>query len=919
MGAVPGTDFLTMADAARIKGVSYHTVSRAVRRGRLPVQRLGRMALIAAADLEAWRPMTERRPRRYQRAEEGSVLHVFERAADESIDLARQYAAIVEEVLEDARSLDLATYLARCAERIAEGFGCIQVSIWSLEADGERRLALAARIRAGGAATRAGAERGEAALALGRDPALDELVANPRPRIVTALPRTVAAHLGIADRAGRTLVAPVRTFREQLGLLVAQQGIRALSDAELRVLERLLAQMAFGWEMLRDRTEREARIVALEAALDAAPVGVRVVSRSGWSLRNEQDRRFFPEHSDAATMVEAEIARTRAEGHRGGLMMQDEDGRHLDIETHPFTADASDAAGGGSPGGAIAITRDLSEAVAEHDDAERTIRALHREVESARAIGLLARRMQGAATPAAVIQQGASTIVEAVRGDGAMFELREDDGRFRRVPLGGEAEPEPSRQFHPMSYPSTVLALARRRPVLVARHLAATFEREIMEGMRWQSMLVVPLIARDEQLGFAMIGFTGDDLPERQVTELARDLAGSMADAIVAARTMERLEEHLRRVRTVLEQVPQAVLIVSGTEGALGFANPAAVDLWGWEPGRHPPSIMDLTMLDAGGAPIERDAHPLMLGIRTGRSFLGEPLTTRTRRGEVVDVLATIAPVLTPEGAIGGSVILVQERSQFRRMEEAKEAFVAMVAHELRNPVTAVMGSMQLLERRLARMPEGIDPAVRDRVAMLSRQVGMLGGLVSRLLDRSHLEFGHLDVAPVATDAVAIVQQASDDALALMGGRAIAVNAPSQLPVRWDEVRMGQVMANLLSNAARHGDGPVDVTVALREAAPGSAAGVRIVVRDRGRGIDPAIRARLASPRRHSPPAEPRPEGQGLGIGLYLSERIVAAHGGRMTMGDAEGGGAEIVLDLPAQAVTGQVSVMEGMLHYGDA
>ena len=61
--------YFTMADAAVFKGVSYHTVSRAVRRGKLPVQRIGRQALIAGADLDAWTPMTERAPKKYTRRE----------------------------------------------------------------------------------------------------------------------------------------------------------------------------------------------------------------------------------------------------------------------------------------------------------------------------------------------------------------------------------------------------------------------------------------------------------------------------------------------------------------------------------------------------------------------------------------------------------------------------------------------------------------------------------------------------------------------------------------------------------------------------------------------------------------------------------------------------------------------------------
>ncbi|MGN6483633.1 MAG: sensor histidine kinase, partial [Thermomicrobiales bacterium] len=201
--------------------------------------------------------------------------------------------------------------------------------------------------------------------------------------------------------------------------------------------------------------------------------------------------------------------------------------------------------------------------------------------------------------------------------------------------------------------------------------------------------------------------------------------------------------------------------------------------------------------------------------------------------------------------------------------------------------------------------------------------VGMMSGLVSRLLDRSRLEFGHLDIAPVATDAVAIVQQASDDASVLMEGRTIAVNAPAQLPVRWDEVRMGQVMGNLLANAARYGDGTVEVSMELVALAPeGDEARVRIAVRDHGPGVDPVVRARLFNPHRQHPGGsaiEPGPDGHGLGIGLYLSERIVTAHGGTIALADAQGGGTVVSLELPVSAPAGSAVGQDGARHPGDA
>src|SRR6266540_570598 len=90
--APTGGDVYTMAEAARLKGVSYHTVSRAVRRNKLPAQRLGRMALIAADDLRAWRLMRERAPRKYRRREPnpGATPALLDLASGERVELARR-------------------------------------------------------------------------------------------------------------------------------------------------------------------------------------------------------------------------------------------------------------------------------------------------------------------------------------------------------------------------------------------------------------------------------------------------------------------------------------------------------------------------------------------------------------------------------------------------------------------------------------------------------------------------------------------------------------------------------------------------------------------------------------------------------------------------------------------------------------
>ena len=99
---VTGTgDVYTMAEAARLKGVSYHTVSRAVRRGKLPATRLGRMALITSEDLREWRPMRERAPRKYRRREPNpeATPALLDLASAERVELASRLASLYEALL----------------------------------------------------------------------------------------------------------------------------------------------------------------------------------------------------------------------------------------------------------------------------------------------------------------------------------------------------------------------------------------------------------------------------------------------------------------------------------------------------------------------------------------------------------------------------------------------------------------------------------------------------------------------------------------------------------------------------------------------------------------------------------------------------------------------------------------------------
>ena len=132
MNEVTGTgDVYTMAEAARLKGVSYHTVSRAVRRGKLPATRLGRMALITSEDLRDWRPMRERAPRKYRRREPNpeATPALLDLASAERVELASRLASLSEALYAAAARMPEGEFFGLLAERLAGALGMRRVAI----------------------------------------------------------------------------------------------------------------------------------------------------------------------------------------------------------------------------------------------------------------------------------------------------------------------------------------------------------------------------------------------------------------------------------------------------------------------------------------------------------------------------------------------------------------------------------------------------------------------------------------------------------------------------------------------------------------------------------------------------------------------------------------------------------------------
>jgi signal transduction histidine kinase len=227
-------------------------------------------------------------------------------------------------------------------------------------------------------------------------------------------------------------------------------------------------------------------------------------------------------------------------------------------------------------------------------------------------------------------------------------------------------------------------------------------------------------------------------------------------------------------------------------------------------------------------------------------------------------------------------------------VEEAKETFLAILGHDLRTPLGAIYSSATfMLETGELEEPH------RTLTARIARSAKRSVTMVGDLLDftRSRLG-GGIPVVPTEVSLGRLVRDVVNEISAAYPERQIRVDTLGEPRGRWDAARLGQALSNVIGNAVQHGAEGTTVAVEIR----GQEEQVAVAVHNRGAVIPPEQLDGIFNPMkaRHSPRTASRtgPTGS-LGLGLYIAERIVSAHGGRIEVESSEAGGTTFTVRLP--------------------
>lgn len=285
------------------------------------------------------------------------------------------------------------------------------------------------------------------------------------------------------------------------------------------------------------------------------------------------------------------------------------------------------------------------------------------------------------------------------------------------------------------------------------------------------------------------------------------------------------------------------------------------------------------------------------------------------------------APIRDDTGAALGAIALYREvtdRQQSQREHDETQAsvialretvhqleeFVAVAAHDLRNPLAAALGKLQLSQRRLSRQRAEIDQMYPELAGLwrgvyrglddAAQSVQHLSQSVGVLLDVARAQSGRLDLRLQRCDLVELMRELVQLQSTAASGRDIqlAILAEQPVSVEVDTLRVGEVVANFVTNALKYSDAewPVEIEVGMDNGV------ARVAVRDHGPGLPPAEQARVWERFYRAPGVHPTSDhggGPGLGLGLHISKRIIEQHGGIAGVESILGAGSTFWFTLP--------------------
>jgi signal transduction histidine kinase/CheY-like chemotaxis protein/GAF domain-containing protein len=514
--------------------------------------------------------------------------------------------------------------------------------------------------------------------------------------------------------------------------------------------------------------------------------------------------------------------------------------------------------------------------------------------------------LSSAATVEGVAHLATRTGVEALGFTAAVLWVTDECGDLRLL-SGHGMPPEVRERFSHIPFDSDLpgARVARdRRPVwcetegdIEAEHpsVVAVVRRD--QVMR--SYGALPLVRHDRVLGVIVFSVGRPHRFSAEERTFMATIAEHCADALARARVHDDARSTKQLLEKVLERLSVGVVVTRPPDSTLVLSNEAVGRIWRASafPTRGEDRCKMMKAMYPDGRPIPMSESPVVRALR-GETVDGLESKIERQDGTIGWIQASAAPVLRDDGSVDVAVATFVDMTAVKEARAAadeaarvKDEFLAMLGHELRNPLTPIVTALDLMNLQGGE-------AFREERTVISRQVRHMGRLVNDLLDISRITRGEVFLQKDRVEVAHVITNAIETARPLFEQRSqeLTVAVPLDgLPVVADAGRLAQAIVNLLTNAAKYTEPGGSITIiATREDRQ-----VCIRVRDTGIGIEREMLPKVFDLFVQATRSIDRSQG-GLGLGLTIARNLIALNGGSVTA-HSEGiaKGSEFVVRLP--------------------
>ncbi|MBC7812920.1 MAG: PAS domain S-box protein [Burkholderiales bacterium] len=493
--------------------------------------------------------------------------------------------------------------------------------------------------------------------------------------------------------------------------------------------------------------------------------------------------------------------------------------------------------------------------------------------------------------------------VVMLTGQVGLVALREANGTYRiRATMGieGDRIPRLNEQLHELvSTASEGTNTETFNEKL--REMAVSLDAHLRQS------IAMPLSIANEPLGVLIVfrSYRGEATPNDIL--ILQSFADQAAIAVHNAQLYERIDQERKRLAAILQNSADGVMILGADMRILRF-NRALERMTGWSAedavGRDQDEVIVWRRLEGGDL---REAleygWPFRSASSNGANADETPAPDtlyvegdlQRRDGLRLSIAITYAPMMTVGGQLANIIANVRDITHYRQAQEMQNTFISVISHELKTPVALIKGYAGTLRREDAAWDPGV---IKDGLAVIEDEADRLTSLIENLLTASKLqaqrtltmEWGEVQLDSLAAESVERFNTQTKQ-------HEFRLNFPTPLPViQGDEMRLRQVLDNLMSNAIKYSPQGGLIEVGGRA----DSRSVTVYVRDSGVGMS-AEELEHVFERFYRVDSKLSRKTQGAGLGLYLSKAIVEAHNGALRVESKVGQGTTFYLTLPVQ------------------